>query len=116
MSVTTLKHLGISNCNLKMWFRFFVVVVSFSSLPLQCLSWQTLGKEIKSRFPIIGLMALGLQGAPRDKNSEFKKRMIRLPKTISLSETTCSRRPFLGVHFIYQRAVVTETVAIGYCN
>lgn len=58
-------------------------------------------------------MALGLQGAPRDKNSELKKSMIRLSKTISASETTCSRRPFLGVHFIYQRAVVSETVAIG---
>lgn len=58
-------------------------------------------------------MALGLQGAPRDKNSELKKSMIRLSKTISLSETTCSRRPFLGVRFIYQRAVVSETVAVG---
>lgn len=61
-------------------------------------------------------MALGLQGAPRDKNSELKKSMIRLSKTISLSETTCSRRPFLGVHFIYHRAVVSETVANGQCN
>lgn len=70
-------------------------------------------KKIKRRFPITGLMAFRLQCAPRDKNSEFKKSTIRLSKTISLSETTCSRRPFLGVHFIYQRAVVSETVEIG---
>lgn len=61
-------------------------------------------------------MALGLQGAPRDKNSELKKNMIRLSETISLSETPCSMRPFLGVLFIDQRAVVSATVAIGWCN
>lgn len=56
-------------------------------------------RDKKSRFPITGLMALGLQGAPRDKNSELKKSMIRLSKTISLAETICSWRPFSGCAF-----------------
>lgn len=114
MLVTTLKYLADLIVTCKCDSDFFVVVFFFS-LPLPCLSWQMLGKEIKSRAPIIGLMALGLQGAPRDKNSEFKKSMIRLSKTIPLWNYLFWET-FSGVHFIYQRAVVTETVAIGYCN